>query len=71
MRAANVPVIDCFQFGGAVQVPAIVSYSMKWHASGPFVPAANGGFSGNFAPATVEGALAPPDRHSHTQEKRQ
>ena len=52
------PVIDSFQFGGAVQVPAIVSYSMKWHASGPFVAAANGDFSGNFAPATVEGTFS-------------
>jgi len=58
LRASNVPVIDSFQFGGTTQVPATVSYSMKWQASGPFEKHGDATFSGSFAPARVEGSFS-------------
>ena len=64
LHASNVPVIDSFQFGGQVQVPAFVSYSMKWQASGPFENHGSGtigdaaAFRGTFAPATVQGSFS-------------
>ncbi len=50
--------IDSFKFGGTTQVPAMVSYSMKWQASGPFQTHGDATFSGSFAPATVEGSFS-------------
>jgi hypothetical protein len=58
LHASNVPVIDSFQFGGTTQVPAMVSYSMKWQASGPFRTQGDATYSASFAPAKVEGSFS-------------
>jgi len=35
LEAKDVSVVDSFQFGGPVQVPASVSFTVRWDASGP------------------------------------
>ncbi len=67
MRAEDVAVIDSFTFGGPVQVPASVSFSIEWEATGPAVPRGKGGsvpatdpgaFRGEFAPALATGSFS-------------
>jgi len=58
LEARDVSVVDSFQFGGPVQVPASVSFTVRWDATGPRqrrgsgsgVPATDpAAFLGNFA----------------------
>ena len=35
LEATNVCVLDSFQFGGPVNVPARVSFKVRWEATGP------------------------------------
>jgi hypothetical protein len=35
LEATDVCVLDSFQFGGPVNVPATVSFKIRWEASGP------------------------------------
>jgi hypothetical protein len=67
LRVSNVPVVETFQFGGSTNVPAIVSYSMDWRATGPVVARGKGtavpatdpaAFLGKFAPASVRGSFS-------------
>lgn len=64
LHASNVPVVDSFQFGGSQQVPGQVTYSIEWHATGPFVARGKGtavpptdpaAFLAEFAPAFASG----------------
>jgi hypothetical protein len=59
LRVSNVPVVDTFQFGGPVSVPAIVSFSMEWDAKGPFVARGKGKAVPATDPAAFLGKLAP------------
>jgi hypothetical protein len=61
------PVIDSFQFGGPDQIPAKVSYTVEWEATGPAVTLGKGksvlatdpaAFSGDFAPALARGSFS-------------
>jgi len=70
MRALDVPVVDSFQFGGQVEVPAIVSFAFEWRATGPFEKRGKGtdsppplatdpsAFTGRFARATARGSFS-------------
>ena len=67
VRASHVPVIDTGVIGGSVSVPASVSWSMEWHARGPFAPLGSGksvkpedpaAFTGKFAPADAFGSFS-------------
>ena len=67
VHAENVPVIDSFQFGGPNQIPAKVSYTVEWEATGPAVTLGKGksvgatdpaAFSGDFAPAIARGSFS-------------
>jgi hypothetical protein len=60
MEARDVPVIDSFQFFGPNQIPASVSFSIEWRATGPFADRGSGdavpptdiaAFSGDIAAA--------------------
>jgi hypothetical protein len=42
IEARDVPVIDSFQFFGPNQIPATVSFSIEWRATGPFVRRGSG-----------------------------
>jgi hypothetical protein len=35
LEARNVCVVDSFQFGGPIEVPATVSFTVRWDATGP------------------------------------
>jgi hypothetical protein len=35
VRAEGVPVLDSFHFGGPTTIPATVTYSIEWEATGP------------------------------------
>jgi hypothetical protein len=35
LAATNVCVVDSFQFGGPIEVPASVSFTVRWDATGP------------------------------------
>ena len=65
--AEDVPVLDSFQFGGPTTIPATVTYSIEWEATGPAVergskghPAATdpAAFRGEFAPALATGSFS-------------
>jgi hypothetical protein len=67
VRATDVPVIDSFQFLGANQVPASVSFSIQWEATGPAVsrgsgtsvpPTSSAAFRGELAPAHARGSFS-------------
>jgi len=67
VHAEDVAVIDSFQFGGPVEIPAKVSYSIEWVASGPSVRRGKGNtvpatdpaaFLGDFAPAVATGSFS-------------
>jgi hypothetical protein len=58
MHASNVPVVDSFQFGGPINVPAAVSFSIEWHADGPFVARGKGTAVPPTDPAAFLGAFA-------------
>jgi len=67
VHAEDVAVVDSFQFGGPVEIPAKASYHMEWEASGPFVAQGKGksvpatdpaAFLGNFAPAVATGSFS-------------
>jgi hypothetical protein len=67
VRAANVPVIDSFQFFGPNEVPASVSFEIRWDATGPALDLGSGGsvdptdpaaFLGQFAAATSTGSFS-------------
>jgi hypothetical protein len=53
LKAEDVPVIDSFSFGGANQVPAVVSFRVEWRATGP--PQQRG--KGTTVPPDNEGAF--------------
>ena len=66
VRAADVPVVDTFQFGGPNNIPAKVSFAMDWRATGPAVALGKGksaidpaaAFTGEFAPARATGSFS-------------
>ena len=67
LRANDVPVIDSFQFFGTDVVPAVVSFDLRWDATGPAVPRGQGrkvaptdraAFLGEFAPARATGSCS-------------
>jgi hypothetical protein len=67
LEVHDVPVIDSFQFLGANQIPATVSFRVEWRATGPFVRRGSGAevapddpasFLGNFAVARSTGWFA-------------
>ena len=53
LDATDVCVLDSFQFGGPVNVPAKVSFTVRWEATGP--PARRG--KGSTVPATDPAAF--------------
>ena len=67
VHAEDVPVLDSFHFGGPTSIPATVTYSIEWEATGPAVergskgnPAATdpAAFRGEFAPAIATGSFS-------------
>lgn len=67
LRARDVPVIDSFQFFGANQIPATVSFYIEWRATAPFVERGSGknvppidpaAFLGRFAVARSTGRFS-------------
>jgi hypothetical protein len=60
LHVRNLPVIDTFQFFGPSDAPALVDFSVDWHATGPSLAVGMGtlvaptdakGFLGEIAPA--------------------
>ncbi len=67
LRVTNQPVIDSFRFGGPAPVPAAVSLTVRWKATGDFVrrgsgkkvaPTDRAAFKGRFAPARSTGRFS-------------
>jgi hypothetical protein len=67
LRAQNVAVVDSFQFLGPVNVPASVSFSIRWEASGDFqrrgrgsvvAPTDRAAFLGSLADARSTGSFS-------------
>jgi hypothetical protein len=67
LQVSDLPVFDSFQLLGPLSVPAAVTFSLTWHATGPFVPRGKGNgvpptdpaaFLGSFAEAAVEGSFS-------------
>jgi hypothetical protein len=67
VQADDVCVLDSFQFGGPVNVPASVTYKVEWEANGPSVRRGKGkavpaddqaAFLGDFAPALAKGTFS-------------
>jgi hypothetical protein len=67
IHASNVASIDTLELGGSAAIPARVTWSMEWHATGSFAPLGRGkrahakdpdAFTGNFAPAFASGTFA-------------
>jgi hypothetical protein len=67
LEVRDLPVIDSFQFFGPNQIPASVSFRVRWDASGPFVARGSGAsvpatdaaaFSGEVAVATSTGTFS-------------
>jgi hypothetical protein len=59
MKADNLPVIDSFQFGGPVSVPAAVNLNVTWQATGPRQTRGRGSAVPPTDPAAFLGSLAP------------
>ena len=73
LDARDVCVLDSFQFGGPINVPARVSFKVQWEATGPrerrgqgsAVPATDpAAFLGRFATARSTGEIESPARAS-------
>jgi hypothetical protein len=67
LEARDVCVLDSFQFGGPVNVPASVSFKIRWEAIGRFERRGKGStvpptdpaaFLGRFAPARSTGSFS-------------
>jgi hypothetical protein len=67
LEAADVCVLDSFTFGGATNVPATVSFKIRWEATGRFERRGSGdavpptdpaAFLGRFAPASSTGSFS-------------
>ena len=59
LRADDVSVLDSFQFGGPVSVPATVSLNVTWQATAERVPRGRGTAVPPTDPAAFLGRLAP------------
>jgi hypothetical protein len=59
LRADDVPVIDSFQFGGSMPVPATVNLNVTWQATGPRQPRGKGSAVPATDPAAFLGSFAP------------
>ena len=59
VHASNVPVIDTLVLGGTTSIPASVSWSMEWHATGAFAAHGSGKTVGATDPAAFSAKLAP------------
>ena len=67
MEAKDVPVIDSFQFGNPVSIPASVTFSVDWDASGPtqhLVTTGDGAFVGDLSPGFARCSFSGRDRGS-------
>jgi hypothetical protein len=58
LEAHDVPVIDSFQFLGANQIPASVSFRLEWRATGPFERRGSGDAVPPEHPAAFLGEIA-------------
>jgi hypothetical protein len=67
VHAQDLPVLDSLQFLGPNNIPATISFSVRWEATGPAISLGSGkavsatdpaAFLGEFAPARATGSIS-------------